>query len=184
LDLTGLVDSVARATVAIDYGRKGFATRGKEQEGRISFEEGIADAMLAFAEARGSGDPFAMLLAEYTFVSQELQFCAENDANARSSLAQAARSFEDAFACLEAVGDTAGYRVADRTYPRSPKFREGAFPKDAFHLACISHRARLRNVLRAPGIDLAEKSLLERRLACLPVAQKSYMGRQEKALVG
>jgi hypothetical protein len=38
LDLTGLINRITVATAAIDYGRKGFAIRGKEQEGRINSE--------------------------------------------------------------------------------------------------------------------------------------------------
>jgi hypothetical protein len=45
LDLIGLVDNINDATTRIDYGRKGFAIRGKEQEGRISYEMGIAKAL-------------------------------------------------------------------------------------------------------------------------------------------
>jgi len=37
----GLVDNIYEAVAAIDAGRKGFATRGKAEEGRISYEEGI-----------------------------------------------------------------------------------------------------------------------------------------------
>jgi hypothetical protein len=33
LDQTGLVDSIYDAAAAIDFGRKGFATRGKAEEG-------------------------------------------------------------------------------------------------------------------------------------------------------
>jgi hypothetical protein len=44
---TGLLRSIADAATAIDLGRKGFATRGKEQEGRISYERGIAEALSA-----------------------------------------------------------------------------------------------------------------------------------------
>ena len=45
MDKRGLVSNIYKAVVAIDFGRKGFATRGKEQEGRISFETGIAEAL-------------------------------------------------------------------------------------------------------------------------------------------
>jgi hypothetical protein len=47
---TGLINSIYDAVAAIDYGRKGFATRGKAEEGRISYEDGIALAMSAFKE--------------------------------------------------------------------------------------------------------------------------------------
>ena len=45
MDLSGYVNSILIATAAIDAGRKGFATRGMEQEGRISYEDGIVLAM-------------------------------------------------------------------------------------------------------------------------------------------
>ena len=52
MDITGLVNSIITATSNIDSGRKGFATRGKAEEGRISYEDGIAEAMTAFKEAQ------------------------------------------------------------------------------------------------------------------------------------
>ena len=75
MERTGLISSVYDAAFSIDFGRKGFATRGKEQEGRISYEEGIAEALTAFKEAQTTADPQTMILAEYTFLTQELQFC-------------------------------------------------------------------------------------------------------------
>jgi hypothetical protein len=36
MDLTGYVSSISQAVASIDYGRKGFATKGKAEEGRIS----------------------------------------------------------------------------------------------------------------------------------------------------
>jgi hypothetical protein len=75
LGITGLVNSIITATAGIDSGRKGFATRGKEQEGRISYEKGIALALTAFKEAQATADPQTMILAEYTFLTQELEFC-------------------------------------------------------------------------------------------------------------
>ena len=47
MDPTGLLRNIYKAALAIDSGRKGFATRGKEQEGRINYEDGIATAMTA-----------------------------------------------------------------------------------------------------------------------------------------
>jgi hypothetical protein len=48
LDIPGLVNSINNADIQIDSGRKGFAIIGKEQEGRINYEEGISAAMTAF----------------------------------------------------------------------------------------------------------------------------------------
>ena len=53
----------------IEAGRKGFATRGNEQEGRISYEDGIAAAMTAFKEAQATADPETIILAEYAFIT-------------------------------------------------------------------------------------------------------------------
>ena len=86
MDLVGLVNSITAAAFNIDFGRKGFAVRGKADDGRISYETGIAEAMTAFQLAQDSINPQAILLAEYTFLSQELEFCHETDKNSRSSL--------------------------------------------------------------------------------------------------
>ena len=36
------------AAASIDFGRKGFATRGKAEDGRISYEKGITEALSVF----------------------------------------------------------------------------------------------------------------------------------------
>ena len=89
MDLTGLVNNIITATASIDSGRKGFATRGKAEEGRISYEEGIALAMTAFKEAQATADPQIMILAEYTFLTQEFEFCEKSDKDSLNSLTQA-----------------------------------------------------------------------------------------------
>jgi hypothetical protein len=72
LDITGLVDRITAAT-NIDTGRKGFAVRGKEQEGRISYETGIDGALSAFKDAQSTADPNIIILAEFSFLAVELQ---------------------------------------------------------------------------------------------------------------
>ena len=59
---------------------------------------------------------------------------------------------------------------------------ENRIYKDAFHIACASHRARLKNNLSAIGIDPIEKSLLEQRRLNLTAAQDSYAEKQKAAL--
>ena len=88
MDKTGLVSSIYFAAIGIDAGRKGFATRGKEQEGRILFETGIAEALTAFKEAQLTADPQTIILAEYSFITQELEFC-KADKHTFNSLTQA-----------------------------------------------------------------------------------------------
>ncbi len=64
---TGLINNIYIAAAAIDYGRKGFAIRGKAEEGRISYEDGISLAMTSFQEAQATADPQTIILSEYTF---------------------------------------------------------------------------------------------------------------------
>ena len=180
MDWIGCLDRISAATVNIDFGRKGFATKGKAEEGRISYERGISAAFSAF-NALSAADPQSIILAEYTFLTQELQFCAESDKDARSSLIQAIQSFDDAFLALQAVKEP-GYITAEKTHPHSMKYRINGFPKDSFHIACVAHRTRIQNMLRTPGTDPIEKNLLKQRLANLSAAQNGYIRMQEKAL--
>jgi len=170
LDLTGLLSRIYESAVDIDFGRKGFATRGKAEEGRIAYEKGIAEALSAFQEAQVTADPQTIILAEYTFLTQELQFCAETDKETLSSLTQALQSFDDAFLAFKIVENSTLYQGAEETHPHSKKYRVGGFPKDSFHIACIAHKTRLQNILRAPGIDPIEKALLKQRYANLSTA--------------
>ena len=183
MDLTGLLSSVYEAAANIDLGRKGFSIRGKEQEGRISYEDGIAKALAAFKEAQVTADPQTIILAEYTFLAQELQFCDRSDKDSFTSLTQAIQNFDDAFLALKAVENSTLYQGAEITYPHHKDYRvKEGYPKDSFHFACGSHKTRIQNILRSPGIDLIEKSLLKQRLANLPTAQNGYIEKQKKAL--
>jgi len=181
LDLISLVHRIYDAVIQIDLGRKGFAIIGKEREGRLSYEYGIKVAMTVFQEAQASGDPQALILAEFTFISQEFQLCDKTDKDTLNSLAQAIESFKDAFLALKAI-DESGCEFVDKFFPHNGKYRVKGYPKDAFHIACISHKTRLQNILRAPGLDPMEKALLKQRLANLPTAQNGYIEKQGKAL--
>jgi hypothetical protein len=178
LDLVGLVSSIADAAAFIDVGRKGFATKGKAEEGRISYEDGIAKALSSFQEAQATANPQIMILAEYTFITQELQFCEKSDKDSLSSLTKAIQSFNDAFLALQAVEED-GYKTAEKTYPHNGKYRVKGFPIDSFHIACIGHRTRIRNMLKTPGIDRIEKTLLKQRFVNLSAAQNGYIEKQK-----
>jgi hypothetical protein len=182
MELTGCVDNITKATASIDFGRKGFAIRGKAEEGRISYEEGIALALSTFKEAQATADPQTIILAEYTFLTQEPQFCEKSDKDSISSLTKAIQSFDDAFLALKVVEDHTLYQGTEQTIPHCKEYRVSGFPRDSFHIACDSHKTRLKNVLSAPGIDPIEKALLKQRLANLPAGQKGYIEKQKKAL--
>ena len=66
---TGLVDSINDSVLGIVFGRKGFAIQGKEREGRISYEKGIALAMSTFQEAQSTADLETIILAK---ISQKM----------------------------------------------------------------------------------------------------------------
>ena len=183
MDLIGLVDNIADATTNINFGRKAIAIKGREQEGRISYEIGIAEALSVFVEVQASADPYTIILAEYTFISQEFQLCDKTDKDALGSLAQAIQSFDDAFLVLQVVDDCVLYNAVDKAFPRDRKYRVGGVPKDAFHIACRAHKTRIKNILRALGVDPMEKTLLKQRFVNLAVAQNSYAKRQKKALI-
>ena len=181
MDQIGLINSIYEAAVGIDAGRKGFATRGKEQEGRIFYEDGVAKAISSFSKAQFTADPQIIILAEYTFITQELQLCNKTDKDTINSLTQAIQSFDDAFLILKIVEEKSLYHVADKAIPHHEKYRYKGFPKDSFHVACASHKTRIKNILRAPGIDPIEKELLQQRLVNLSTAQSGYVEKQEKA---
>jgi len=182
LDLNGYVDSINEAVISIALGRKGFAIIGKEREGRISYEDGIAKAMTVFIEAQTTDDPQVPILTEYTFITQEYQLCDKSDTDTLNSLIKAIESFDDAFLALKAVKDSPLYRGTELTFPHNGKYRVSGYPKDSFHIACIAHKTRLKNILRTPGLDPIEKDLLKQRLVNLSAAQNQYIEKQKKAL--
>jgi len=181
LDAAGLISSIVNATYSIDAGRKGFATRGKEAEGRISYEDGIAAAMAVFGESLTTADPLTLLLIEYTFITQERELCPKSDTDTLNSLTKAVESFDDAFLALKAVEEPS-YIAVENSIPHNGKYRVKGYPKDSFHIACVSHHTRLKNILRTPGLDPIEKALLKQRIANLPTAQDGYIEKQKKAL--
>jgi len=187
LDRTGLTLKISDAAINIELGRKGFAIQGKEREGRISFETGIADAMSAFKEASNQGftasaDPETIILAEYTFISQELEFCDKSDKDSLSSLNLAIQRLDDAFLVLKIVEDKTIYKAVESAFAHKREFRFRGLPKDSYHVACGSLKTRLGNILKTPGLDLIEKSLLKQRFKNLTAGQGGYIEKQKQAL--
>jgi hypothetical protein len=183
----GLVSSIADAALRIDLGRKGFAIIGKEREGRISYEKGIAQALAAFQEASNqrfadTADPETIILSEYTFISQELQFCDKTDKDSLSSLNLAIQRLDEAFLVLKIVEDKTIYKAVESAFAHKREFRFRGLPKDSYHVACGSLKTRLGNILKTPGLDLIEKSLLKQRFKNLSAGQSGYIEKQKQAL--
>jgi hypothetical protein len=152
-----------------------------EHEGHLNFDRGISGALTAFKESGADGDPQTLVLAESVFLEQELQFCGETAKATRTSLTRAVQEFGDALLAYEAVQDKR-YIITEKTFQHSPKQRYQGFPKDSFHLACISHRTRIQNILKVPGMNPIERAVYEQRFANMIVAQNSYLELQKKAL--
>jgi hypothetical protein len=184
MDRDGLIDRMAEAVEIISEGRRWLDTEGREAEGRLRYHEGLAIAMGIFLEALSLAnvDPGLLMLLELGYLMQELHNCDPGDAHTIASLERAIAEIEDALRALGVVGDRALYRAVEMTYPRKDKFRKKGMPKDAFHIACDSHLTRIGNILKSPGINLAEKGLLEQRAANLRAAQAAYFDKQRAAL--
>jgi hypothetical protein len=182
MDRIGLENRISEYTYNIDIGRKALRILGQEGIGRINYEDGIIRSIDIFTEARIADDIELMILAELYFLRQELSFCEDSDTLTVSSLTQAVRSFQDALLALEASEDKAMYKGADKTHPHHPKYRVGAVPKDALHIACIAHRTRLGNMDRVPGINPLEKNFFRVRRDNMTALQKMYLAKQKSAL--
>jgi len=179
--MTGLRIKIHEVALAIDFGRKGFAIRGKVEEGGLSYKRVITEALSAFRDAQSNIAPQAIIIVKYTFLSQELQFYNGTDKNSLVSLTHAIQSFDDAFIALQAIEDSA-YKIAEKIYPFDSKYKINGFFKVSFHIACIAHRTRLQNMLRTSGVDPIEKALLKQQFANLATGQKGYVEKQGKAL--
>ena len=94
---TGLVNKIYDVVTTIDFGRKGFAIKGKADEGCISYETGRA--LSTFKDAQSTVDPKTIILVE-TFLNQELQFCDELIRTALSALPKLYRVLMILFLCL------------------------------------------------------------------------------------
>ena len=184
MDRTGLLRDIFDSAENIAQGKKWLTSRGNEANGRIVYEDGLSIAMKAFqaAQAHATKDLETVILAEQTFIVQELQACDSSDTQAIGSLEQAINSFDDALHSLEVVSDSVLYSAADKTHPTRGKYRYKGMPKDAFHTACLAHRTRLGNLLRYPGVNMTEKQLLIQRSSNMSTAQSVYLDMQKTSL--
>jgi hypothetical protein len=157
-------------------------TDGREHEGRLSFEKGIAEARVIFKEVFDGGDVELILLAEYLFITQELEECEDDEVEGRSSAVAALASFDDAFLSLKALGNSTAYQVAEQTYPHSVQYRYKGMPKDAFHIAFLAHKTRLRNGISRLGLSRLDRTLAKERILAINVTQDIYFEKQQVAI--
>jgi hypothetical protein len=166
----------------ITTGRIELRTEGKAEQGRVDFHAGMGLATELFAEVQATRAPYLMLLSEYVYTAQEFAISRPEEKEARASYEAAMHDFDDAFNCLEIVKHPAVYQGAEQSHLHRAKFRYKAMPKDAFHLAYLGHRTRVRNTLRKIGFDPTEQALLELRMGVFNTAQDVYLELQQAAL--
>jgi hypothetical protein len=98
-------------------------------------------------------------------------------------LSAAIQCLDDAFLALEVVQIKILYQGVEKASPHVKKYRvKGNYPRDSYHIACKSHKTRIQNILKAPGIDPIEKELLKQRLSNLSTAEQGYIEKQKRAL--
>jgi hypothetical protein len=184
LDKIGLVAKINKSVLSIYQGRLWLDTDGLEHEGRISYNAGLSRASESFTEALSGveEDLETLVLAELNFLTQELHSCGASDTNAVESLTNAIQSFDEALSALKELQAGPSYRVIDRALPHRKECRCNGMPKDSFHWACEGHKMRIRNTLKAPGINLTEKALLKQRNANVLAAQSVYLQKQKKVI--
>jgi hypothetical protein len=170
------------SVTGIYEGRRGLDTDGSEYEGRVTYRSGLAVALDTFQKVRtlAAEDLELLVLAEYTFLGQEHRYCDSRDTRALISLKKAIQEFDEAFLALSILQNAVIYQSVEKTYSTRTEFRYKGMPKDAFHVACAGHKARLDNILKVPGINLAEKELLKQRYANMIRAQLVYWEKQKK----
>jgi hypothetical protein len=142
--MIGLIDRINDSVQHIATGRKGLATVGETEAGLRSYLLGLENASEVFTEAALSADAEAMILVEHAFLTEEKRLCDPSDTVALGSLTTATDSFDDALLALKAVGSATLYAGVEMAFPHNSKYRVRKMPKDAFHIACIAHKTRLK----------------------------------------
>ncbi|MDR0454916.1 MAG: hypothetical protein LBH05_08910 [Deferribacteraceae bacterium] len=182
MEKTGLNKRITDSALFIYTGRIGLYTQGSESKGRLSFLKGVDLALKTFRDATSYKDPIILIQAELLFLTQEIHFCDKSDKTTLRSIDTAITGFNDALKAISVVKSAKLYKAAEMTYPTADKYRLNGVPKDALHIACNSHRTRLQNTLRTPGMNMNEKALYRQRVDNIMLARALYVEMQRLAL--
>jgi len=184
LDRAGLIADLVESAQRIDEGRKWLDSDGLEHAGRVSYKNGLAAALATFKEAASHAetDMEIPMRAEYTFITQDLNFCDSSDKRTITSLKKGVLEFDEAFLALRVLQTPEAYKTAEQLFSSRDDFRYCGMPKDRFHIACSADITRLGNNLSTPSVNLAEKALWKQRIASVKNAQSVYVAKQKKAL--
>jgi hypothetical protein len=186
LEKTGLNDDIRSAVRLIEGGRIKHFTNGTAEDGLLEFQEGCALLKQSFTDVKDSGDIGLILSAEYYFLTAEIAEGNPDEALARSSSEVGLEVIDDAIRAYKALQSGAGYKWVDLAYPLHDKrkWRYRDMPKDAFHVFCESHTARLQNGLKRYGVSSLDRDLINLRIETLAAIEDIYHGLQRKAVEG
>jgi hypothetical protein len=136
-----------------------------------------------FSDLKAIGESRSLetiVAAEKAIILFELKEYA-NSKSMESSLKTAKEELESIETNIGLAGDPAAYKYVDTSHAQR-KARDGnGLPKDGARIAFRSHIARLRNYDKAKSDD-HEKAIIRTRYQNISIAEKLYIGRQEKAL--
>jgi hypothetical protein len=181
MEKIGLFVEMGKGVSDLAEGRRKLYVKGTEIEGLLQYREGYEVIMSLFKEALASGDPEIMLLAEFFYTASELHESYGNEPVAKSSAQAAVRKFEEALWAVRTVQDP-HYGIVHKVFSSERTYRHKGMPKDAYHIACLSDRARVKNGLSRMGLSAEDKGIAFSRVAMLDGAQDAYMGLQNKSL--
>jgi hypothetical protein len=182
MEKTGSINKrITDNAVLLNRGRNLLHIEGKAEQGRIFFASGVSGAMQAFKEAPVFNEPKPIIQAEQFYLFQELEYTDKKDKLRLSSLNHAITSFDDALKALSTLESPREYKSVEKSYPNTDKYRVKGLPKDAFHIACSSHKTRLMNDLKG-ALSSSEKELIKQRITNLDTAKILYTEKQRLAL--
>ncbi|MDR1350870.1 MAG: hypothetical protein LBJ59_08890, partial [Zoogloeaceae bacterium] len=159
---------------------KSIATEQKSTQlaqRNVEFQQNILSDLKAIGK---SGNLEAIIAAEKGIVKFELKEYA-NSKNMASSLETAQEELEVIETNIALVGDPKKYKGIAASIGQRKLRDANDLPLDGARIAFRSHNARLGNYDKARSDD-HEKAIIQARQQNIRIAEKFYIGRQEKAL--
>jgi len=178
MEKNGLFVEMGKGVAKLAEGRRKLYIKGTEIEGLDKYQEGCSIIVSLFDEALATADPELLLLAEFFYTASELAESAGNEPVAINSSQTAVRKFEEGLQALKIVTDLKLYRAVHQAISTEKPYRYKGMPKDAFHIACLSDAARVRNGLSRMGLSDEDKKIARKRIEMLNVAQDCYAAMQ------
>jgi hypothetical protein len=174
---------IGYAVVLIEEGRRKHFIEESALEGLQQFKEGSELLRQAFIDAKATGDVELILRAEHSFLSSQIAAGNPDETRAHASAEKGLEVIEDALRALKTVSGSTVYKGVELAFPRHGKaYRYKGLPKDAFHVCCESHIARLNNGLTRYGVSDIDRELIKLRVGTLAAIEEIYCNMQRKVL--